>query len=294
MNIFEILTKNVLRFKRSALLESISQTKLSFDEVTIPALQQTIAAFETFGEKGKMYVDLRDMFYTCTHMNKSDQWLRDWLELITNARQNLNYIEDQSKKLLEAESYSDGMTMNKAYLLTLIDSFEHISTTTTTILCLLITSVDKSALAAASVSKSTIQETLEEARKVFNMLSNYGQPPAKFQKTFKGIPDAMVTSNNKDQVLAAWGKEADPYPQAAQSGFVPNFPLMVVDGIVQLRLWKYNRDKLIKKQIEGRILYLQAKLDGENTAAIESQIANYEKEAEKLQDKIENFERTYG
>ncbi len=293
MNIFEILTSKVTNFKRGLILESISQTKLTFDEIAIPALQQAIAAFSTIEKKGKMYVDLRDIFYTSTKMAKSSEWMLDWLQVVTNARQNLNYIEEQAKKILESESYSDGLTMNKAYLLTLIDSMEFIANTTTTLLSMCLAVSDKDLMSSGSITKETIEEGLKNAREIFLLLANYGQPTAKFQKTFRAIPDAVVTPNNKDQVLSAWNEKANPFPEAAASGFVPNFPLMVVDGIVQLRLWKYNRDKLIKKQMEGRILYLRAKADGENTASIEAQIANYEREVGKLQDKIDNFEREY-
>lgn len=293
MNLFDILTSKVTRFKRSVVIESIDQTKLTFDEVAIPSLQQSIAAFETLSEKGRMYVDMRDIFYDSTHMSKSGDWLRDWLELTTNARQNLNYLEEQAKKSLESESYSDGLTMVKAHLLTAIDAFEFIANNTTSLLCLMLTAADKNALVKASISKTVIEEAFDHARQVFQMLSNYGQPLSHFQKVFKAIPDAVVTATNKEQVLAAWGDKAEPFPDAAQSGFVPNFPLMVVDGIVQLRLWKYNRDKLIKKQLEGRVLYLRAKAEGESTAAVEAQIESYEKEIAKLQDKIDNFEQEY-
>ena len=293
MNIFEILTSKVTNFKRGLILESISQTKLTFDEVAIPVLQQAIAAFSTLETKGKMYVDLRDIFYTSTKMAKSSEWMLDWLQVVTNARQNLNYIEEQAKKILESESYSDGLTMNKAYLLTLIDSMEFIANTTTTLVSMCLAVSDKDLMSSGSITKETIEEGLKHAREIFLLLANYGQPTAKFQKTFRAIPDAVVTPNNKDQVLTAWNEKANPFPEAAASGFVPNFPLMVVDGIVQLRLWKYNRDKLIKKQMEGRILYLRAKADGENTASIEAQINNYEREVGKLQDKIDNFEREY-
>lgn len=292
--LFELLTKGIFKFRRNRLLETTDQLKLNFDENVLPCLSQTQMAFATIEVKGRFYVRLMDKFYEKTSMHRSKDWLLDLQSLVNTCRLNLNFLEDQVKKIMESDTYSDGITVQKAQLVNAIAGMEYISSNLVGILALALVAADDTDIGATSVSRATFDQATGVASKAFGLLSSYGQEPSKFMKLFKEIPDAIVTPSNREQVLGSYGKDADPYAEATQSGFVPNFPLIVSDQIAELRLWKYSRDKLVKKQIEQRIMYLKTRKAGESTAGLESQIKSYEKEVGKLQDKIDNFEQEYG
>lgn len=292
--LFELLSAGIFKFRRNKLLETIDQIKMNMDDNVIPCLGQAQMAFATLETKGRFYVQLMDKFYEKTGMRKSNDWLLDLISLMHACRQNVNFVEDQIKKIMEAETYSDGITIQKAQLVSVTAGMEYIASNLVGVLSLAIASADDTDGGSQSVSKSVFDQALACANKIFGLLSNYGQPTSHFSKLFKEIPDAVVTPSNKSQVLGSWGKKADPYGHASQSGFVPNFPLIVSDQIAELRLWKYSRDKLVKKQMEQRIMYLKTRKAGESTASLENQIKSYEKEVGKLQDKIDNFEQEYG
>lgn len=292
--LFDLLTNGIFNFRRNRLIEAIDQLKMNFDEVAIPSLNQAHSAFATFETKGRFYVRLLDMFYDRTEMRKQNDFLNDWRNLTIAARQNLVFLEEQVKKTMENHTYSDGISIQKAQLVSAIAAMEYISSNTVTLLALMMISVEDTEDTKNSVTPAVFKEAEEVAKKLFSLLASHGQPIDRYKKLFKEIPDAIVTADNKKQVLASWGKEADPFVAAKESGFVPNFPLMVADTIASLRLMKFNRDKLAKKQMEQRIMYLQSRKTGENTASIEKTINSYEKEVAKLQDKIDNFEQEYG
>lgn len=293
MSIFSILAGTTVRFKRNSLLDTVSQVKNSLDETVLPSLNDAKLAFATLETKGPLYVKLMDAFYERTGMRKRVEWLEDWTNLTLTARHNLNFLEDQVKKIMEGETYSDALSIQKAQLITAISGIEFVANETLGILVLMLASA-QAKVGGGDVATSTIREVEEAAKKVFSLLSSYGQPTDRFKKLFSAIPDAVVTPGNKDEVLAAWGKAADPFEDAAVSGFLPNIPLLVVDQLAEFRLFLFNRDKHNKKLMEQRILYLRTRQAGENTAAIEKQISYYENEVEKLQDKIENFEAKHG
>lgn len=294
MELFNALTSGIFKFRRNTLLETVDQTKLNLDELVIPSLHQVQSSFALFETKGRFYVKLMNLFYERTEVRKSSDWLNDWLSLMQTARQNLNFVEDQIKKTMENETYSDGISIQKAQLVNAMAALEFISVNTMGILNLLVVSAQETEDNKHSVSAAFYGEAERKAKRIFSLLASHGQSAGVYQKLFKEIPSAILTPSNKDQVLASWGKSADPFKDMERSGFVPNIPLLIVDSIASLRLWKYNRDKHIKKQMEQRIMYLQTRKEGENTASIEKSIKSYENEVEKLQDKIQNFEQEYG
>lgn len=294
MSIFDIFSENTVRFKRNSLLDTIDQIKMQLDETVIPSLHEAQSAFATFETKGPLYVRLMDLFYERTGMRKQNDWLADWLLLVNVSRQNLNFLEEQVKKIMENETYSDGLSIQKAQLITAISGLEYMSKQVLTILVLMTAVAQDTVDKTTYVPKKAIDEAVNHAGKIFSLLASYGQPSDKFKKLFAAIPDAVMTPSNKDQVLSVWGEKADPFEEASQSGFVPNLPLLVVDTVAEVRLHIYNRDKSNKKQMEQRIMYLRTRQEGESTAAIEKQIGYYEKEVAKLQDKIDNFEQKYG
>lgn len=292
MELFTILTQGLFKFRRNALIETIDQVKMNLDDHAIPVLSQAASTFPLLETKGRGYVKMMDLFYEKTEVRKGANWIQDWLTLIQAARQNVNFLEEQVKKVMENDTYSDGMSIAKAQIVSAIAAHEYIANSTTALVGYLFASAEDTVTGKKSIAAGFERDMESVAAKVFSLLANHGQTLTHYKSIFKELPDAIVTTANKDQVLSSWGKKADPFNDVA-SGFVPNFQLMIVDTIVTVRLWKYNRDKLIKKQIEGRILYLESRKNGDNTASLEKQIEFYEKDVAKLQDKIEAFESQY-
>lgn len=292
--IFDIISDGLFKFKKNNLLETVDHLKLMMDESNTPVLSSVAQSMKTLEARGRFYMELQQVFASTTGYKNQDTWMDAWMTMNLHMRQNLNHLEDLIKRVVENESYSDSVTATKAQIILALSSMEFITKNTIGILSALVISAHQQVDKEVELTKGEHLEARNNANKLFTLLSDFGIPTDKFKKTFKDIPDAVVTKQNKNVVTETWGQKVDPFVKASASGFIPNIPLIVVDAISEFRLMLYTRDKYNKKQIENRVMYLQAKAGGDDTASIEKQIKHYQNEVSKLDDKIRDFEKKFG
>lgn len=275
--------------KRNNLIDSIQYAKNKLDEITIPAYTQVKEGLTEVKTKGKMFVKLMEVYASITSHVQDARWFEDFGIRLNHMRQNLNLVEKEAQRQFESTTYTDAISMSKSQLIACVYSMEHVATET----CFIMECMLRDAMPGNTLSKHDHEKCIETAKNVFSILRDMGEEFNKFRKNLEALPDLILTKDNYSHLMATIDHEKAPFHHSNASGFMPNLTLWAVDLVADYKLWRYNRDKLIKKQLEQRILFLQAKQDGQNTAAIEKQIAYYDKEVSKLQDKIEAFEEKY-
>lgn len=292
--IFEFISRLLPEAKRSNVEDDIKNTKKIFDEVSTPVANSARDCLKLLAKPSASFVETAGRFYDLTGMRDSKFFLDDYLVVLRNARGNLNYIETQIKMHLEDSTFSEAITLRKAQLLRAVAAFGSIADLTPQMINHLMKAAEVAAGADQDISASEEKEFVVYTRKLFSILSQYGQETSVFEKLISKVPDALVTPSNAKQVEGMFAKDADPFMQAEANGFIPHPVMVVREQWSNFQISRYEYNKALKKSFELRVVSLRSQQNGEKNASLEKQIQYYDNQIDKLQEKVSSFEQRYG
>ena len=292
--IFEFISRLLPEAKRSNVEDDIKYTRKIFDEVSIPVLNSARDCFRLLNKQTETFQETSERFYSITGMRDSKFFLDDLSLVVQNARLNLNYVETQIKKTLEDSTFAEAITLHKAQLLRACAAFGSVADLTPRMINHLMKSAEIDAGADQEISKAEEKEFVVYTRKLFSILSQYGQDHKVFEKLLSKVPEAMVTPSNAKQVEAMFAKDADPFLQAEANGFIPHPVLVIREQWSNFQISRYEYNKNLKKSFELRVISLKSQQNGEQNASLEKQIQYFENQIAKLQEKVSQFEQKFG
>lgn len=291
--IFDFIARLLPEAKRSNVEDDLKNTKKIFDEVSTPVLLAARDCFKTLKNQNVCFKTTAERFYDLTGMRDTKFFLDDFVTVARNSRSNLDYVEVQVKKELEDSTFTEAISLKKAQLLRAVAAFGSIADMTPRMINHLMKAAEIDAGAEQDISAGEEKEYVVYTRKLFSILSQYGQEPKTFQKLLLAVPDALVTPANAKQVAAMFAKDADPFMKAEVNGFIPHPILVVREQWSNFQISRYEYNKALKKSFELRVISLRSQQSGEKNAGLEKQIQYFENQIAKLQDKVTAFENNY-
>lgn len=293
MSIFAFIENLIPEVKRSNIEDDIRHTRKIMDEVSIPLLLTAKDIFGLTSKHGPVYQQNAERFYTITKIRKTECF-SDLLLTVRNARENLDYVEKLVKDSMEEESFSEAISLRQAQLLRASSSLASIADLTVKTVNHVMKAETIHAGSEEEITSGEAKAFEEYTRKLYNLLSQYGQDAKTFKKLLGNVPDAIVTPKNRHEVASMFAKDADPFAGAEMNGFIPHPIRLVREVWADFMIARYEYNKSMKKQFELRVLALKSQQAGQANAGLEKQIQYYEGQAAKLGDKIEAFEHKYG
>lgn len=292
--LFEYLKKIFPRIGKGDLLRDIGDTKTSLAETAIPMTQAANDVLRLRDSHSRVYERFNEIFHSRLNLRKDPNFLPSLEKLLDNALKNLQFVEKRVKETLEESNYSDQISAEKAQLIRAATSISSISDLTIRGLENLLRA--ENAVGEKSMGFSSKEESvlLEEWQKLCHLLSAFGREPALFEKSFKSIPDVVITPENMSHVEGLYARSIDPFHEAEGAGFTLHPIVGVRELVADLLIWRYDRQQKTRTLFENRIQMLRLQQNGDNTAALEKQIRFYEDQVIKLTDKINAFEKKYG
>lgn len=279
--------------KKTNIEDDLKNTKKIYDEVSTPVLIAAKDCFKLLKNQNKCFVSTSHRFFDITGIRDSNFFLNDYEFVLRNARVNLDYVEAMVKKTLEDSTFSEAISLKKASLLKAVSAFGSIADLTPRMINHLMKSAEIEAGSDQAISQGEEKDFETYTKKLFSILSQYGQDPKTFSKILSVVPDATVTKANMGQVSAMFAKDGDPFSKADANGFIPHPILVIREQWSNFQISRYEYNKTLKKSFELRVISLRTQLNGEKNAGVEKQIQYFENQIVKLQEKISSFEERH-
>lgn len=292
--IFDFITRLLPEEKLTNIEDDIKNTKKIFDEVAMPVAISAKDCLKVMNKKNVVFTSCNHRFFDIIGMKSGSFFLDEYVFILRNARVNLEYVSAQVGKQLEDSTLGEAISLRKAQLLRAVAAFGSISDLTTRMIVHLMKAAEIDAGSDQEISKGENKEFEDYTRKLFSILSQYGQEPKVFEKLLSKVPDAIITPANAKQAETMFAKDADPFSQAEANGFIPHPILVIREQWSNFQISRYEYNKKLKKTFELRINSLQTQLAGEKNAGLEKQIGYYENEVMKLHEKVSSFENKFG
>lgn len=292
--LFDFIKSLAPTVKRSSVEDDIKDSLKNYNEIAVPSAMVAADILKLQSKKSHLFENFNDIFYHNVSIRRSNYFLDDFVSTVQNCVKNLEFIRGEVSKTLEEDTITDVIDANKAQLIRAVASLSQISDLIPVCLNALLRS--QSALIDNNVAlvKTEHEEIVKLFRRLSSLMSAYGRSTDTFKKQFRSVPEARITLDNMSQVQAMHLKEIDPFAEAEANGFSIHPVLLLREQWANFTIWRYERNKRLKKTFELRVLMLQAQRSKENTAALEQQIEFYENEIVKYTDKINAFEQKWG
>ena len=292
--LFDFIKSLTPTVKRSSVEDDIKDTLKNFNEIVLPSAMVAADVLKLQSKKSVLFQNFNDIFYSNVSARRSNFFLDDFFSVAQNCVKNLEFVREEVSKHLEETTLTDVIDAPKAQLIRASAGLSQISDLAPIALNILFRSQSALQDKTLALSKEETEESLRFFRRLCSLLSAYGRPTDLFKKQIRLVPEARITLDNMSQVQAMHLKEIDPFAEAEANGFSIHPVLLLREQWANFQIWRYERNKRIKKTFELRVLMLQAQKNGENTAALEQQIEFYENEIVKYSDKINAFEQKWG
>ena len=292
--LFDFIKSLTPTVKRSSVEDDIKDTLKNFNEIVLPSAMVAADVLKLQSKKSVLFQNFNDIFYSNVSARRSNFFLDDFFSVAQNCVKNLEFVREEVSKHLEETTLTDVIDAPKAQLIRASAGLSQISDLAPIALNTLFRSQSALQDKTLALSKEETEESLRFFRRLCSLLSAYGRPTDLFKKQIRLVPEARITLDNMSQVQAMHLKEIDPFAEAEANGFSIHPVLLLREQWANFQIWRYERNKRIKKTFELRVLMLQAQKNGENTAALEQQIEFYENEIVKYSDKINAFEQKWG
>ena len=292
--LFDFIKSLVPNVNKSSLEGEIKDSLKNYREIAIPSATVASDILKLQTEKSVLFMKANDIFYTTINIRRSKYFLDDFLACITASEKNLVFVQEEVKKHLEDNTYTDVIDAQKAQLIRAAAGLSQISDLVTIVLNNILRAQSALQDKTLALSKTEENEALIEIRRLCSLISAFGREPETFKKQIRLIPETRITLDNMSQVQAMHLKDIDPFAEAEANGFSIHPVLLLREQWANFQIWRYERNKRLKKTFELRVLMLEAQKNKENTAAVESQIEFYENEIAKFSDKIKDFETKWG
>jgi hypothetical protein len=292
--LFDFIKNLIPTVKKSSLEDDLEEAQKTFADIAVPTLVSASDLMKLQTKHSDLFTSFNDIFYTNIGIRRSKYFVSDLLEVVTNAQQNTDFVKKEVRKNLDEVTITDVISADKAQLIRAAMGLSVIADLVPQVMNTLMRA--ESALYDKSIelTKSEFDHAQLLFRRLCSRLSSFGRPSAVFQKQLGAVPDARITLDNMSQVEAMHLKDIDPFAEAEANGFVPHPVLLVREQWANFQIWRYERNKRLKKTFELRVLMLKAQMNKEDTAALEGQIEYYENEIVKYTDKIDAFEKKWG
>lgn len=292
--LFEYLKKIFPRIGKGDLLRDIGDTKTSLTETAIPMTQAANDVLRLRDKHSDLFERFNEIFHSRLNLRKDPNFLPSLEKLLQNALKNLQFTEKRVKETLEESSYSDQISAEKAQLIRAATSISSISDLTISSLENLLRAENAVGEKSMGFSSKEEETVLTDWRKLCHLLSAFAREPALFEKSFKTIPEVVITPENMSHIEGMYARTIDPFHEAEAVGFTLHPIVGVRELVADLLIWRYDRQRKTRTLFENRIQMLRLQQYGDNTASLEKQIRFYEDQVIKLTDKINAFEKKYG
>ena len=292
--LFDYLKKLFPRVGKGELLRDIEDAKKSLIETTIPMTQAANDILRLRDKNSPMFEKFNEIFHSRLNLRKDPNFLPSLIKLLENSLKNLQFVEKRVKETLEESNYNDHISAEKAQLIRAATSISSISDLTIQSLDNLLRAENATHEKSLAFSAKEEEALVKDWQKLCHLLSAFAREPATFEKSFKTIPDVVITPENMSQVEGMYARSIDPFGEAEAAGFTLHPIVGVRELIADFLIWRYDRQRKTRTLFESRIQMLRLQQQGDNTAALEKQIGYYEDQIVKLTDKINAFEKKYG
>lgn len=298
MKIFEYIQKLLPSIGKDQISEDLRITISNLDNQCIPTYNEAINYFKTNPIKSKKNKDLEDKFYKNLDSNGVAKQINIVSEVnlrLSFIRENALYVQEQLDKIFEKDVLSEGLTIKQTHYIRAAEAFYFVANYSLDLLKYIIheetENIDNKANDNIELSKFNIRLVEKNILDFSLILSNYGIPKDKFQKTITAIPDVVV---NSDTIALYKEREVDPFTRGLVSNFTKNpiFHIRTIIAEYQNDKYKSNREK--KKELDLRLLYLNSVREKETNAVLEKEISITQQRVDRLDSSIREYEEDIG
>lgn len=260
---------------------------------TVPIVSTAAMSFKTGKFKAKESIRLEEQYKEALRTRAN--LFTDLQERLERVRQNLDFINQTTMKIMPSQVAKTEMTYRVATLLQMTDNAAFLMRYARRLVEAVVVyetaqtgTYDKDWL-QDNLSKGEIGWLDSKMSSFFVVLQALSQQPAEFKKNFEKIPDVVVDidSGVLDAVFSRI--QLDPF----RTGFIPvwlNPAFYALKWIAEWEVANYKeaQDDLIR--INKRILLLEELNSGKGNPKLEAEIEEYRKKASALAYKIKKFE----
>jgi hypothetical protein len=277
--------------KRDEVLEDVRVTLKELDTIVIPAYNTADTFFKTNRLTSPSVKELSDNFYEefKPKGGRKSTFIGDIAEALAQLRDNIQYVYEDSEKILETDVIAAGLTIKKAFYVRLSEYANFMTNYSIDLLnfCYYFEMQEMVGTSEANhmeVNPMTMKTVMNNMDNYARLMSAYAIKHSDFVKITEKLVDVLATTN--DGVLSGiYDKEQyDPTFVALTSGFIPypvyHFRMMVAE--YQLKRYRSNENK--KRALELRLLHIKMLKEKKNDPRLEKEISY-------IQGRIDAFER---
>ncbi len=292
MSIFNFVKKLLPRIERSTVAEDLRTTEKELLNIAIPSWDAAADHFKINKPQSDVFADLSLSFYRNFNLNKaakSPNFVLDISRRLPNLHANVVHLQSILDKHLEKDIIGGGLTVKGAFILRAASNISLVSRYLLALLNYLYTVEAKHRNTeldpALEIAKAEMQYVDRHFALFTKLLSDYSVSPNDFKELLATRPDVFVNDQTRDAVEGLYGRnKIDPLDQQGIAGFVGNPIYRIRLVIAKWQNDRYESAKAKKQQLELRLLYLQMQKE-------ERQDPTVAKEIERLQARIENYDR---
>ena len=277
--------------KRDEVLEDVRVTLKELDTIVIPAYSTADTYFKTNRLISPSVKELSDSFYEefKPKGGKKSTFIGDICFALGNLRANLQYVYEDSEKILETDVIASGLTVKKAFYVRLAEYANFMTNYSIDLLnfCYFFEMQEMVGSNEANhmeINPMTMRTVVDNIDNFSRLMSAYAIEHSKFVQITTKLVD--VLANTDDGVLSnIYDKEQyDPTFVALTSGFIPypvyHFRMMIAE--YQLKRYRSNENK--KRALELRLLHIKMLKEQKNDPRLEKEISY-------VQGRIDGLER---
>lgn len=298
MEILEFIKKLLPSISKDQISEDLRITIANLDNQTIPTYNEASNYFKSNPIKSKKNQELERTFYKNLDSNGVSKQVNIVSEInlrLGFIRDNSLYVQEQLDKIFQRDIISEGLSIKQTHFIRAAEAFYFVSNYSLDLLKYILhqetENINSEANDNIELSKFNIRLVENNISDFALLLSNYGIPKDKFQKTITATPDVVV---NSDTIALYKEREVDPFTRGLVSNFTKNpiFHIRTVIAEYQNDKYKSNREK--KKELDLRLLYLNSVREKETNAVLEKEISITQQRVDRLDSSIREYEEDIG
>lgn len=284
MSLFDTITSFIPFFKRSVVSEN---TSITLDELTL-AIESYKAAVDLFGKnrfKNKAANDLATAYSTALAERSRAGFLEDIYDRLVNAKENLEYVQKESDRVLESDIITEGLTARKLALIQASDYIAFVCRYSVDILNYLYILESESQEDDRKLPPAKLKYLEENLLDFGRLMTVVGCPKKDFEKLLDDLPEVVVNTKSLSMVEGTYGEaKLNPFVLKTTRGF-RGTPVIYQIGlkIAEWQASRYKASQYKKQLLEYRKLQLEQERNGTPNPALERQI-------QVLQDRIDDLE----
>lgn len=287
--------------KRDEVLEDVRVTLKELDTIVIPAYSTADTYFKTNRLISPSVKELSDSFYEefKPKGGKKSTFIGDIEVALSNLRANLQYVYEDSEKILETDVIASGLTIKKAFYVRLAEYANFMTNYAIDLLnfCYFFEMQEMVGTHEANnmeINPMTMKTVVDNIDNFSRLMASYAIEHDKFVKITTKLVD--VLANTDDGILSSiYDKDQyDPTFVALTSGFIPypvyHFRMMIAE--YQLKRYRANENK--KRALELRLLHITMLKEQKNDPRLEKEISYVQGRIDGLEKDMDDVKESLG